>query len=77
MEAVDERVGWVLKKAWLKVPLGPSDFEALVDEAPEPFEWKPEGMLPPSLALVVWSLSAWLLALVGFRRSERGMRTMG
>ena len=77
MDAVDARVGWVLTKAWSKAPLGPADFEALLEEAPEAFLWEPDGVLSPSVAIFTWGLSSWLFAIVGLRRSERGLRAMG
>ena len=71
MEAVDGRVGWILSKAWSKAPLDLSDFEALVEEAPGAFRWEPTGMRSPTMVIVFWGLSSWLLAVFGLRSAER------
>ena len=73
MEAVEQRVHWILRHAWKKVPVDQSDFDALVDDSPVPFRWDVKGMSTPGLALALWSLATWLLAMLGLSRAERRM----
>ena len=71
--AVDERVAWVLRKAWMKDPLGKSDFDTLVADGVQPYRWESLGLGAPGAVLLVWSGMAWGLAVLGFRRSDRRM----
>jgi len=71
MDAVDQRVRWILQSAWNKQPLDSSDFEALVSSAPPPFRWEPRSARVSQVAMGFWLVTAWLFAVVGLRREER------
>ena len=44
MDAVQARIEWILVKTWSQQPLTPSDFEALTQDAPEPYRWQAAGL---------------------------------
>ena len=72
MQAVVQRVRWVLRHAWLEEPLKREDFDALVSAAPGPLSWTPRGLNGPAWMLAVWALMSWFIAAVGLRRSDGG-----
>lgn len=71
MDAVQARIEWILVKTWSQQPLTPSDFEALTQDPPEPYQWQAAGLGGPALVLLAWTAAAWLWALAALRRSER------
>ena len=71
MHAVDQRVRWILRAAWNQKPLGPSDFEALISNAPAPFRWQAGWAWASGLAIGSWSIISWLFAAVALRREEQ------
>ncbi|MEC8192400.1 MAG: hypothetical protein VX127_06705, partial [Myxococcota bacterium] len=54
-------------------PLGPTDFEALIERTPAPFRWDPGVGGSPARAMLLWFVVPWALAVRSFRRSERRM----
>ncbi|MEC9390242.1 MAG: ABC transporter permease subunit [Myxococcota bacterium] len=73
MAAVEARVGWILRSVWRMEPLGPTDFEALIERTPAPFRWDPGVGGSPARAMLLWFVVPWALAVRGFHRSERRM----
>ncbi|MEM6930757.1 MAG: DUF3526 domain-containing protein, partial [Myxococcota bacterium] len=69
--AVQTRVDWVVHRSWAKQPLTAADFEALVDRTPGSFIAGADGLTLPSAALLLWTVAAWGLALIGLRRATR------
>jgi len=69
--AVDERVRWLLDKAWHQQPLSENDFTALIATSPVNFKPVPGEFLRPMLILTLWALLAWLLAYAAVVRQER------
>ena len=73
MEAVDQRIRWILFHAWTKEPLSQSDFDLLVTSSPSAFQWKPEFAMVSGLSIGSWAVFSWLIAVVGLRRHEQIM----
>ena len=74
MKAVDQRIRWILRTTWNKTSLDQADFDALVDDSPPAFRWEARFMSPVPLALIVWFMASWMLAIVGLRRVEGRMK---
>lgn len=70
VEAVQQRVRWVVEQAWRKEPLSQAEFEELVASAPPPFRWQPTGLSGPSTQLVSGALLAWFFAALSLVRNE-------
>ena len=75
IDALRERIRWVLVQAWTLQPLDQHHFDALVASQPEPFRWQPRGILGPCAALAVWLILAWLSAATRLAGKERHSRT--
>ena len=71
MDAVNQRVRWILQQAWNKKPLDESDFESLVSNTPSAFRSEPQASGVSGLSMISWFVGSWLLAVIGFRREER------
>lgn len=74
-QAVKARVEWVVHKTWANQPLTASDFEALVTSTPSSFQAPRDKSVGPVLALIVWTIFAWGIAMVGLNRTERQKNT--
>ena len=70
MEAVEERVRWILRSVWSKEPLGSADFEALIERTPAPFRWDPGVGGSTTGPMILWFVVSWAMAVRRFRRSE-------
>lgn len=71
MDAVEERVRWILRSVWNKEPLGRADFDALIASAPEPFRWDPGIGGSAVRSMILWFMVSWAMAIRSFRRSDR------
>ena len=71
MEAVEQRVRWMVRSVWAKTSLDQADFEALIDSAPSAFRWKPGFWGTTPIAMSVWFVLSWAFAIVSFRREDR------
>ena len=71
MDAVQNRIGWILVNAWSKADLGQSDFQSLTERGSPPFRWQPSGLTGPFLSLGVWMMLSWTCAILVLRRIGR------
>lgn len=69
VEALRARLEWVLTRAWEDRPLDASDFKAMLAQTPSSFQAPVFGLVGPSVALILWAVVAWMLALLALRRA--------
>lgn len=70
LAAVDDRLRWVVDRAWQKRSLEAQDFEALIANQTPAFKAEPTGLALPTTVLLIWAVVAWLVGLKGLRRVE-------
>lgn len=68
VDAIKQRVNWVLTRAWQLKPLGLADFEALLEKSGAPYSAaaKASSATPP-LAIGLWAIIAWAVAFIRTR----------
>jgi len=69
--AVEDRIRWLLTRAWQNDPLTADDFAALVASSPPHVATAPGGVLPHVGVLLGWAAVAWTIGVVRLRRGAR------